>query len=81
MRAYNTLPAGTTPRQRTLYPLFSTDFLTIKPHKKMTDKELVLRNIKKRYGIIGDCEGLNDALITAQKVAQSDFSVPIILNS
>ena len=41
----------------------------------MTDKELVLRNIKKRYGIIGDCEGLNDALITAQKVAQSDFSV------
>ena len=41
----------------------------------MTDKELVLRNIKKRYGIIGDCEGLNDALITAQKVAQSGFSV------
>ncbi len=41
----------------------------------MTDKEQVLRNIKKRYGIIGDCEGLNNALITAHKVARSDFSV------
>lgn len=41
----------------------------------MSDKEQILRNIKNRYGIIGNCEGLNNALITAQKVAQSDFSV------
>ena len=41
----------------------------------MTDKEQILRNIKLRYGIIGNCDGLNTALTTAIKVAQSDFSV------
>lgn len=41
----------------------------------MSDKEQILRNIKMRYGIIGNCDGLNTALITAQKVAQSDFTV------
>lgn len=41
----------------------------------MTDKAQILRNVKLRYGIIGNCDGLNTALTTAIKVAQSDFSV------
>ena len=45
-------------------------------HKEMKSSEL--QNIKQRYGIVGNCEALNNALDDALKVAPIDISVLII---
>ena len=39
--------------------------------------ETILRGIKQRYEIVGNCEGLNRALDVALQVAKTDLSVLI----
>lgn len=44
----------------------------------MADKDAVLKNVKQRYNIVGNCDALNRAIDLAVKVARVDLSVLVL---
>lgn len=50
----------------------------INPVKNMGDRDQILKGVKQRYNIVGNCDALNRAIELALKVASVDFSVLIL---
>lgn len=51
---------------------------TSKTARPMSDREQILKSVKQRYNIVGNCDGLNRALDLAIKVARVDLSVLVL---